>query len=118
MEKRIEAYFETENDAESARAGLQRIRATNVIVDSIPEGDENKKYVPVVPFRVDSNPGVVSSGTQGTDGLARFAHAQEDWHDKGETKEYMTHMLQADVYEEDYDKAIDLLIRNAGYFEG
>ena len=47
MPKSILVYFKSENDAEAARSGLQRLRVSDLYIDHLPEGDNKQTYIPI-----------------------------------------------------------------------
>lgn len=100
MKKRIEAYFKSENDAESARAALQQLQVYDMIIDGIPESGYKLTFVPF------TQPGL-SWGV-----VAPVNINQEE---QGEVK--MTHVLEAEVKAEDYDKAMKILSEKDGYMK-
>lgn len=90
----IIAYFKSENDAESARASLQKLKVENERVEEIPEDSRKER---IIPFS--------SSGLQ-----ANVAEYGESFNDAfGAKGEDMTHLLQFDVAEDDHDDAVKVL---------
>ncbi|PAV31479.1 hypothetical protein CIL05_02155 [Virgibacillus profundi] len=103
MTKNILAYFKSENDAESAKANLQRLQVSNLFVDEIPETDHNVTYVPLMPI------GSTNTGTSagGVVGLG------DDLANKDDNP--ATHLLEGQVDEKDYEEAIQILADSKGY---
>lgn len=100
MSRKILAYFDSENNAESARSALQVLRVNNIIVDQLPDTDEKISYVPLIPIGQ-------SWGAIGTIGLRN--------HDAEGSEGQVTHLLEAQVEEEDLDEAMQRLIENNGF---
>lgn len=100
MSRKILAYFDSENDAESAKATLQTLKVRHVIVDKLPDTDEKVSYIPFTPTGQ-------SQGAIGTIGLKN--------HNSEENEGQVTHLLEAQVEEEDFEKAMQYLMDNNGY---
>ena len=106
MSKSILVYFKSENDAETARSGLQRLRVSDLYVDHLPEGDTKQTFVPISAAH---SPGTEESGMVKEKGvLAGLFNKKED---------PATHLIQAQVQEVDYEAAIDVLIEANGFTE-
>lgn len=100
MPKSILVYFKSENDAEAARSGLQRLRVSDLYVDHLPEGDNKTTYHPI------TNTG--EADTEKSKGILKGLFQKED---------PMTHLVQAKVQEVDYDEAMEILTETNGYIE-
>lgn len=100
MKKRILAYFKSENDAESAKAALQKLHVSELIVDDIPESGYKFSFVPFTQ----------SGQSLGVGGKIDL----EDREEKGET---ITHVLECEVTIEEYEEAIKILSEKEGYLE-
>ena len=105
MKKRFQAYFKSENDAESAKAALQRLRVTDLIVDDIPEGDHKINFIPF------TQPGMNwgLAGTIDTEGA-------EELEVKEETGR-VTHLLEGMVQAQEYEQALRILSEKEGYIK-
>ncbi|SEA81087.1 hypothetical protein SAMN05421743_108175 [Thalassobacillus cyri] len=88
MMKRIQAYFQNEDQAEGVRAKLQALRADNVLVEPIPE--DNHEMTDVLQ-------GVFSPREEGSN------HERQ--------------VLTADVSEEDYDRVRLIIKESNGHLE-
>lgn len=100
MKKRMEAYFKSENDAESARAALQQLQVHDMIIDDIPESGYKLTFVPF------TQPGL-------SWGVAAPLNINQEDHEE----EKMTHVLEAEVKAEEYDKAMKILSEKKGYMK-
>lgn len=100
MKKRIEAYFKSENDAESAKAALQQLHVSDMIVDDIPESGYKVTFVPF---------------TQS--GASFGVAAPIDIKQEEQNAEDITHVLEGEVNAEEYDKAMDILSAKDGYMK-
>ena len=106
MTRSVDVYFKSENDAESARASLQKVKATNVFIDEMPGDIGTKMYIPLFP----TNIGV--SGTQNNVGPigANALLVTEGTKEAGkEDQGRLTHLLHLDVNEDDYDQVFAIL---------
>ncbi|CDO04518.1 hypothetical protein BN988_03078 [Oceanobacillus picturae] len=107
MTKSFVAYFKSENDAETAKAKLEKLRVSNVLVDELPETKKHNAYFPIVGM---GTPGTMSTGT-GVMGLGVADVSDNNREEHGQ----ITHLLEGKVEEEDYDQAISILAESKGY---
>lgn len=71
MAKKIEVYFKSENDAESAHAALKKLKVNDVYIEEIPEDIDTGVFVPFSSADVGSSSGAVGhSDTAGSVGSA------------------------------------------------
>ncbi|WP_405097714.1 hypothetical protein [Oceanobacillus sp. FSL H7-0719] len=98
MKKRIEAYFKSENDVETAKTALQQLHVQDIIIDDIPEEGNKIAFVPFV-----------------QSGLSWGVAASLDLNQEEKKEEEMTHVLEGKVKAEEYDKAIAILSEKEGY---
>jgi len=101
MSKSILVYFKSENDAEAARSGLQRLRVSDLYVDHLPEGDNRTSYVPIGDMGADD--------TETRKGFFKGLFQKDN--------DPVTHLVQAKVNEIDYDEAMGILTELNGYVE-
>lgn len=101
MPKSILVYFKSENDAEAARLGLQRLRVTDLYVDHLPEGDSKTMYVPIGDMD--------DADTETRKGFFKGLFQKDE--------DPMTHLVQVKVQETDYDEALGILTELNGYVE-
>lgn len=106
MPKSILVYFKSENDAESARAELQSLRVSNLYVEHLPEDDNKNMYVAIDLGR---SPATVEAGTVKPKGSFSGLF--------GKKEDPVTHLIQAEVIEEDYDEAIEVLKKGNGFVQ-
>lgn len=121
MAKKIEVYFKSENDAESAHAALKKLKVNDVYIEEIPGDTDTGFFVPFSSANVGSSSGAAGySGTAGTAGsaggpIAPFApivgRDNDEDHDHGK----LTHLMHFNVEEEDFDETVSILIDNDGY---
>ncbi|WP_404455978.1 hypothetical protein [Oceanobacillus kapialis] len=107
MSKSFVAYFKSENDAETAKAKLEKLRVSDMLVDELPNGDKRATYFPIVGI---GTPGSMSTGS-GAMGIG-MADVTDD-HDEKSQK--LTHLLEGKVEQEDYVEAISILAESNGY---
>ncbi|WP_100009742.1 hypothetical protein [Lentibacillus sediminis] len=100
----IHAYFKSENDAESANAALQRLRVKNITVEEIPESGRTITVLPIFHG---------GGGTVG--GTVGAAPTQDNSELSGKDNGSVTHLLEGEVEESDYDEATRILSENNGY---
>lgn len=106
MVKSILVYFKSENDAEAARSGLQRLRVSDIYLDHLPDGDTKNTYVSIdtaLSTEADKSEVVKSGGV--------FSNLF------GKKEEPMTHIVQAKIQDEDYEAAMNVLTKGNGYIE-
>ncbi|MYL38318.1 hypothetical protein [Halobacillus litoralis] len=106
MSKTVQAYFQTENDAESAKADLQSLSVQREMVEAIP-GDVD--LTPVVPVAGSANTG---------GGTFNFTEVITPKHDREEAlsdKRHLTHVLHFSVKEEEYERAVGVIKDHNGH---
>jgi len=104
--KRLEVYFKNENDAESASLKLETLRVSNNFIDEMPNGGEQRNYVPFATANLSS------SGTPGMVNPAYVVQVKAESDQRKKENPYdeeIMYMLQFDIVEEDYDEAIHIL---------
>ena len=103
--KAIQAYFQTENDAESAKASLQSLSVEQESVEAIPEDTD---MTPIVPAAGSTNSG---------GGTFNFTEVVSPKHDRDALsyKKHLTHVLHFSVKEEEYDRAIQVIKEHEGH---
>ena len=107
MSKSLLAYFKSENDAESARASLQRLRVTDLYVEEVPEEEGTKMFIPLFTMgSTSSSTGAVGELDEG--GIA----ANEMMRDNDSP---ITHILECQVEDADYEEAKNILSDRNGY---
>lgn len=104
--RKVEVYFKNENDAESARADLEKYNVHNTAVEKVPDGTRAGGFIPLF------SPG---SGS-GSAGIPFFT--QDRTNDSEAQKadpKYMSHMLRFEVDEKDYEETIAALKNHDSY---
>ncbi|KHE67080.1 hypothetical protein [Halobacillus sp. BBL2006] len=108
MAKHVEAFFQTENDAESAKASLQKLTIEHEMVEAIPEDKDLTTIVPV-------------GGSSSTGGGAfNFTEVvQPAFDDEGALfdKRHLTHILHFEVQEEEYERALEIIKEHEGHMD-
>ncbi|MCA0971842.1 hypothetical protein LCM20_14640 [Halobacillus litoralis] len=105
MTKHIEAFFQTENDAESAKADLQELGIEKEIVEPIPESVDT---LPIIPVAGSSN-----TGAAGAFSYDDIVHPSSD-----ETgKKHLTHVLHFYLKDEQFDRAIEKIKKHNGHMD-
>ncbi|MFQ3546224.1 hypothetical protein Q7A53_19245 [Halobacillus rhizosphaerae] len=107
MSKHVEAYFKTENDAESAKAELQSLRTENELVEAIPE-DANLT-TSIIPLG-GANQFGAGAGVAG-------ALDPDDEAAPGSNDEHLTHLLHFQIHEEDFDQALHIIQKHQGHMD-
>lgn len=108
MSKSLLAYFKSENDAESARASLQRLRVTDLHVEQLSEKENRTVFIPFfISGSTFSDTGDVGGLNQGSGMLAKDMMNDDD--------SFVTHLLEGRVEESDYEEAIRTLSDNHAY---
>ncbi|WP_035187274.1 hypothetical protein [Alteribacter aurantiacus] len=95
--KKLQAYYRTQNDAESASISLKQLEVSNVMVDEIPEA--SRKELVLVPAA-----NIGSSGTAGT-GVPPVTAGNKGLLNKND-KSSFEYILEFDVSESDYEQAV------------
>lgn len=114
MTKSVALYFKNENDAESARTKLQSLKVSNLYVDQMSENMRTEMYIPFFPTNVGSSQTTANVGLFGEN----VPLSDEAENNHNETDDEITHLLQFEVEEEDYQevklalKGIDCYYRN------
>lgn len=102
MTKSVVLYFKSENDAESARAKLQSLKVSNLFIDQMSENTETEMYIPFFPTNIDSAQTSPRAGAIGENGPL----SDEIESKQSVSNEEVTHLLQFDVKEEDYEEVL------------
>lgn len=134
MARRIQAYFRTEDDAESARTKLQTYSVSEMEIGELPEGRENSARL-LAPFALGAGTtdGTVMGSGAGVSGADRGIGAAIVWKELGRNNEIdstaeangtdenslkgFKYVLSCQAAEEDYDEVIDVIRRNEGAVE-
>jgi len=91
--KSIHAYFKSENDAEAAKASLEKLRVSDLLVDGFPDQENKAVFVPLF--------------TMGSTAASTGFIAEGIYKDREEGD--VTHLLQGKVSEADYGEAMRIL---------
>ncbi|MDL4840997.1 hypothetical protein [Aquibacillus rhizosphaerae] len=102
MFKSIQAYFKSENDAESVHAKLNTLNIKNVFVDKVPDGTDFRMVFPLI------NNGNGAGRTIGAGGIGiNLADSSSD--------NNRTHVLEFEVEDKDVQDAYKILSENDGH---
>lgn len=102
MSKHIEAYFKSENDAESVHAELNKLKVNNVLIEEMPKDYGGTMLIPFLS---------INSST-GSGGVVPLSPIKPEQHNSSQD---LTQLLQFDVEDEDYEDALTILKENDGY---
>ncbi|MBA2176517.1 hypothetical protein H0266_16585 [Halobacillus locisalis] len=104
MTKHIEAFFESENDAESAKADLQELSIEKELVEPIPADTDLGPIIPIA--------GSASSGP----GAVSFEDVAEPTRDGALfSKKHLTHVLHFYLKDEEFDHAVKKIEKHNGH---
>lgn len=106
MAKAVQAYFKTENDAESAKATLQSLSVEQEMVEAIPEETD---MTPIVPIAGSTNSG------GGTFNFTEVISPKHDQESAMSDKRHLTHVLHFSIKEEEYERAIQVIKDHDGH---
>lgn len=104
MTRHIEAFFETENDAESAKADLQELGIEKEMVEPIPDDAD---VLPIVPVQGSTNTG---GGGVSFDSIV---HPGKD----DTRKKHLTHVLHFYLKDEHFDGALEKIKEHNGHMD-
>ena len=97
--RKVEVYFENENNAESAKASLQSIKTTSIMIEEMPRETGTRMYVPFFSSNI-VGPGTINNtGAIGT----------QDSFSSDKKNGEVTHLLHFEVDEENYNQALSIL---------
>ncbi|MFB5662414.1 hypothetical protein [Alteribacillus sp. HJP-4] len=110
--KNVQAYFFTENDAESAKIKLQSLRVEDMLIDSIPEEADRTILVPIQSSGSGSSgagpiPAPVNVDSGEKESLFKVSSESRD----------LNYILQFNVHEEDYSAVMDVLREKNAHLE-
>lgn len=107
MYKAIQAFFKTEDDAESARATLNKLKTNDIFVDHLPDGEG---YITAVPLAyTGNNTHGMGAGHGGI--IAPIAFTGEMKSDDNTPRTYMVDMQ---VDESDFQEALRIIMEKDG----
>ncbi|MBU9713817.1 hypothetical protein [Evansella tamaricis] len=105
MKRKIQAFFENENDALSTTAKLETLKISEIKLDRIPE---STNYIPLLP----ATQFEMVSGS-----LKRSAHGVLPNLKPRTNKESMSFILEFEVREEDFHEAFLLLQKSDAFLD-
>ncbi|WP_091482609.1 hypothetical protein [Gracilibacillus orientalis] len=109
MYKAIQAFFKTEDDAETVKAELNKLKTNDIRIDHLPDAAQTLLLTPL------AYSGNNTSG-MGTGGgfVAAFTRT-----DNGETVDNTSreHTVECEVEENDYPEALKIIMDNDGYVD-
>ncbi|QGH36606.1 hypothetical protein GI584_22240 [Gracilibacillus salitolerans] len=110
MYKAIQAFFKTEDDAETVRAELNKLKTNDIRVDHLPDADRTLLLTPL------AYSGNNTSGMGAGGGIV----AAFTTNDNGETINDDTpreHTIECEVAKDDYPEALKIIMENDGYMD-
>jgi len=114
MTKDLIAYFKSESNAESARAGLQRIRVENLYIDEMPEQDGSKEFMPIAGSETQLA-GELGGFNAEQAGVLQSVEGEGNLNiDDGRP---VTHMIHGKVEDDDYVEALIIIHKAHGLLE-
>lgn len=126
MDKRIQAYFRTESEAESVRIKLKKYETKDMLMDELgePMGADDRLLVPLAAAAPTSSAGVAGSnygagGVIPQRGLGAYVgmHEAEEATDHDGEPHNLHFVISAKVKKEDYDEVVKTIRSNHGYLE-
>ena|SRR5690625_2609302 len=112
MSKSILGYFKTENDAEVARSRLQVLQAKNLYMDQMPAEEDDGTFTPVMSGDSDAFNRGGSIG--GMAAINQDGHGDPIFLEKSEHTKYL---IQGQVKDKDFNKAIEIIKQANGNLE-
>ena len=109
MTRTVEVYFKSENDAASASASLQRLKTHNMFTDPMTDDYDTKMIVPFFPTAI-HDLGATTNMASADPGVVGMVETENK--DKNVK---LTHLLQFDVEESDYEEALWILKEHECY---
>ncbi|UOQ43684.1 hypothetical protein MUN89_17615 [Halobacillus salinarum] len=104
MAKHVEAYFHTENDAESAKADLQSLEIEHEFIEAIPDDRDLNTIVPV-------------GGSSQFGGTANISSVMNTKDIMDDPDGHLTHLLQFEVDEDRYEEALSIIKQHMGHMD-
>ncbi|GAE92090.1 hypothetical protein JCM21714_1071 [Gracilibacillus boraciitolerans JCM 21714] len=111
MYKAIQAFFKSENDAETAKADLNKIKANNIRVDHLPESDRTLLLTPLA-YSGNNTSGMGAGGGI----VAAFTKNNEGKGVTGDNKS-RDYTIECEVAEDDYQEALKIIMENDGHMD-
>ncbi|MGP4060872.1 hypothetical protein [Halobacillus sp. H74] len=108
MAKFVQAYFKTENNAESAKTDLQKLSVNQEMVEAIPEDTD---LTPIVPLAGSTNSG------GGTFNFTEVISPKHDQDGALSDKRHLTHVLHFTIKEEEYERALKIVKDHEGHMK-
>ncbi|MDG5470366.1 hypothetical protein P6709_01315 [Jeotgalibacillus sp. ET6] len=99
MLNHLQAYFKSENDAETALMKLQRLNISDSRVDAIPDDDNDRLFI-VPAFNLSS-----AGGNAANAGMVSRNHQNDD----NQSSQGFTHILEFKVAAEETQEALKVL---------
>jgi hypothetical protein len=119
MLKLVQAYFPSEDKAETAKSLMARFKTGLVEISRLGNTEDEKDIPVVVPFAGDGYPvsGLVPAGLGGKLNGGILIDRADEPIDHSLNGNHMTFVLSTRVEEEDYDAIVDIVRNNQGDME-
>ncbi|UOQ49991.1 hypothetical protein MUN88_07990 [Gracilibacillus caseinilyticus] len=109
MYKPLQAFFKTENDAESVKADLNKLKTNDIRVDQLPDADHTLILTPLT-YSGNNTSGMGAGGGI----VAAFRQDDEGLEVDNDPREYT---LECEVSEDDFQEALRIIMDNDGYVD-
>ncbi|MGP4039311.1 hypothetical protein ACTWP4_05280 [Gracilibacillus sp. D59] len=109
MYKSVQAFFKTEDDAETVRADLNKLKTNDIRVDHLPEADRTLILAPI------TFTGNYSTGMGAGGGILPAIATTNSGEEVDDTPR--EHTIECEVAEDDYPEALKIIMENDGYVD-
>lgn len=111
MYKRIQGFFRSEDDAETVKAQLNKLKTNDLLVDEI-QGEQETMILAPLAFSGNST----SPGQAGGGFVAAMVNADDDntEHSDNSPRNFI---IEGEVEEEDYQAALEIIKNGDGYVD-
>ncbi|WP_163580199.1 hypothetical protein [Gracilibacillus saliphilus] len=107
MYKTIQAFFKTEDDAETVRAELNKLKTNDIIVDQLQDQDQTILLAPIT-FSGNYSTGMGAGGS-----IVPGFIAKDEVGDDAPRE----HTVECEVSEDDYPEALKIIMENDGHVD-
>ncbi|SHM71386.1 hypothetical protein [Gracilibacillus kekensis] len=113
MYKAIQAFFKEEDDAETVKADLNKLKSNNIRVDKLPEAD---RTILLTPLTYAGNGTTNAGGGAGAGIIGAFTRDNEGAgiNTDNSPREYT---VECEVEESDYQEALKIIMENDGHMD-
>lgn len=114
MYKQIQAFFASEDDAETVKAQLNKLKTNDLLVDEIKDDDQRTLLLAPLAFSGNRTSG---SHAGGAFIPAMVSGGNSEDNPEWEDNEARTYTLEGEVEEEDYHAALEIIKDGDGYVD-